>query len=141
MYNLDKITRRVKVMIGGREYALAFSLSSLQELEKYLGNINTLFTRGEIPTLNELVTAFWIALKGGGQNIEKKDAESLIASFCREYGLEKLTEIFFVTFAMSGFLGKKASDKLLKQFVKDEDVKELSENNSSKNGKAAKHRK
>ena len=83
MYNLDKITRRVKVMIGGREYALAFSLSSLQELEKYLGNINTLFTRGEIPTLNELVTAFWIALKGGGQNMEKKDAESLIASFCR----------------------------------------------------------
>ena len=79
MYNLDKITRRVKVMIGGREYALAFSLSSLQELEKYLGNINTLFTRGEIPTLNELVTAFWIALKGGGQNIEKKDAESLKA--------------------------------------------------------------
>ena len=107
MYNLDKITRRVKVMIGGREYALAFSLSSLQELEKYLGNINTLFTRGEIPTLNELVTAFWIALKGGGQNIEKKDAESLISSFCREYGLEKLTEIFFVTFALSGFLGKK----------------------------------
>lgn len=133
MYTLDKITRRVGVKISGRDYSLAFSLSGLQELEKYLGNINTLFTSGNIPSFTQLVTAFWIALKGGGQNLDKQDAEPIISAFCREYGIEELTRSFFLTLALSGFLGKKGSDVLLKNVLPEESDVNLEEEKPRKN--------
>lgn len=133
MVDFDRVTRQVKVTVGGREYALAFTLSGLQELEKYFGNLNTAFSKDKIPTVTALSAAFWIGLKGAGMRIDRTDSEPIVAAFCREYGMAKLTELFFIVLAASGFLGKEASDQILEGFgltdtkAKEEDTKNVLE--------------
>lgn len=117
----DRITRRVHLEIGGEEYLLAFTLNGLAELETLAGDsVMNLAGKGEIPPLHVLNSAFFIALRDGGNDHRYKKAEAmeLAQKFLdeREDGIVALAEVFFVTLAVSGLMGKDFHDKILKEF-------------------------
>lgn len=130
---LDKITREVFIEVEGKEYTLILTLSGLQQLEASIGdNLLMMLQRQPMPSLNTLVTAFYIGL---GRKYTKSDAEKILSDYMNEYGMggndgdtDGAVTVFYAMIAASGILGKKTSVELLKQFgLIDEEIREKKE--------------
>lgn len=133
---LDKITRKVWFKVGESEHALLFTFSGLEQLDaKMQGGFLATMTSQPIPTLTNLIDAFWIGLKCAGENMEREEAQALLMGYLRESGLDAAIKLYTVSIAASGILGP-ASTKNLLTTLGIEDV--ALEDDGAKNEKAAK---
>ena len=129
----NRIDRTVTVEMGGREFALRFTLSGLEELESRTGLSFLDFLSsigGGSPKLSHLVDAAWIAMKSGEPKLLKKDAEPLIMDYLRENGLSGLMQVICAAMGLSGILGPEGSAAILQGAG-------IEEETETKNGEAA----
>ncbi len=136
----DRMTRRLHLTVGGKEYLLALTLSGLEELESRSGKpiMDTMGT-GSV-SLSMAVDGFWIGLRDGGnkKRYTRAEGEELAATFMgeSEKGFGSLAEVFMILMAISGILGSKLRhETLLKAGLEDKDGEPIV--NDEKNGKTA----
>lgn len=115
----DRMTRRLHLTVGGKEFLLALTLSGLEELESRSGKpIMDTMSGGSIP-LSMAVDGFWIALRDGGnkKRYTRAEGEAIASDFMSESdkGFGSLVEVFMVLMAISGILGAKARHETLMQ--------------------------
>lgn len=137
----DRMTRRLHLTVGGKEFLLALTLSGLEELESRSGKpIMDTMSGGSIP-LSMAVDGFWIALRDGGnkKRYTRAEGEELAAQFMgeSEKGFGSLVEVFMILMAISGILGSTARhETLLKAGLEDKDGEPIVSDNE-KNEKTA----
>ena len=131
----DRITRRVHIEIGGEEHLFAFTLSGLEQLESRAGtSLIGLITSGEMPGLSMLIDGFWIGLMGGGKRIKRDEAERLAQDYIdeAENGIGDLASLFNLLVAVSGIMGAKYANEVLKAMGLADKDGEVPEKNAKK---------
>lgn len=126
----DRLTRRLHLTIGGKEYLLSLNLGGLEELESRSGKPITSLASGDQMSLSMLVDAFWIGLRdgGNGKRFTHDEGNQLASDFIEESenGFADLANVFMVLLAISGILGAAyRHDVLQKVGLEDKDGKPL----------------
>ena len=118
----DRITRRIHQDIGGKEYLFCLTIGGLAELEDRLGTPLMQFMQsadqGKLPPIRSLVDAFWIAARDGGnqKRITREEGEKLFSQYIEESenGLADAVNLFMALVAVSGILGARGRNGILK---------------------------
>lgn len=124
----NKVTRVVWAKVGDKLYHFRLNINGLQELEAVAFGGQSYFdfqrTHDTMP-LGALMEAYRIMLHAGGDKTDAKVPGKVIEAISMEEGLERAQAIFYVTLAVSGILGVKQSNDMLKALkVASKDIKE-----------------
>lgn len=134
----DRILRRVRVEIGGKEYYLRFSISVLEKIDGMLdkGLVATAITRTVLP-LRVIKGAMILGLRDADRKLSPQRAEELVGQYLTEAGLVDAVGVFYVAIAVSGILGTKLTNALLDELdVANQDDEENEPEDDEKNVKA-----
>lgn len=114
----SEIKRSVCITVNEKEYELRFTLAGLEQLESRMeGSLFDSVTAGGVPKLTTLVDTFWIGLSGAGMKMKREDASAIAVSYMREQGMDAAVTVFYTLLALSGILGKSASQSMLQSFT------------------------
>lgn len=131
----DRLTRKVKLDIGGEEYSLLLTIGMLEELEDELPSGSTLvsmFLNRETPKIRIIRKAFCLGMEKNGVKIGQNQAEKLFEKYCEENGIQDAGSVYYVLLAASNILGTSVSNIILESagmILKDTEV-EVSEKNA-----------
>lgn len=110
----DRILRRVWVKIGEDEYALSFNLSTIGKLDAMMNGQLISRARTQDYPIQVLTEGFRDGLRNCDKGISLTAAKGLCEQFVLENGLQGLVLAFYGILAVSGLMGPKVTNQMLK---------------------------
>ena len=136
----NRLTRELFFDVDGKEYSIRPTNGVLSKIESVCPkgeSLISLTVDNRPPTMPLMVETFCAGLTLDGKKVERRIAESLCDKYIQENGVAGgLMNLYYVVMAVSNFLGKEASDNILKSMnvenVDTEPIKKNSQNSAHK---------